>query len=66
MNVLVQVMGSIKFHGIGLIAMVCEISTFLGYPPIHHQAPFGDGFQQVQDPCATVSSFIQLYNDTEY
>jgi len=28
--------------------------------------PFGDGFQQVQDPCAAVSNFIQLYNDTEY
>ena len=28
--------------------------------------PFGDGFQQVQDPCAAVSNFIQLYNETEY
>jgi hypothetical protein len=28
--------------------------------------PFGDGFQQVQDPCAAVSNFIQVYNDTEY
>ena len=28
--------------------------------------PFGDGFQQVQDPCAAVSNFIQMYNDTEY
>jgi hypothetical protein len=28
--------------------------------------PFGDGFQQVQDPCAAVSNFIQLYNQTEY
>ncbi len=27
--------------------------------------PFGDGFQQVQDPCAAVSNFIQLYNETE-
>jgi hypothetical protein len=27
--------------------------------------PFGDGFQQVQDPCAAVSNFIQPYNDTE-
>jgi hypothetical protein len=27
--------------------------------------PFGDGYQQVQDPCAAVSNFIQLYNDTE-
>jgi hypothetical protein len=27
--------------------------------------PFGDGFQQVQDPCAAVSNFIQTYNDTE-
>jgi len=28
--------------------------------------PFGDGYQQVQNPCAAVSNFIQLYNDTEY
>jgi hypothetical protein len=28
--------------------------------------PFGDGFQQVQDPCGAVSNFIQNYNDTEY
>lgn len=28
--------------------------------------PFGDGYQQVQDPCAAVSNFIQVYNDTEY
>ncbi|KAF8877160.1 chaperone for protein-folding within the ER, fungal-domain-containing protein [Gymnopilus junonius] len=28
--------------------------------------PLGDGFQQVQDPCAAVSNFIQLYNQTEY
>jgi len=28
--------------------------------------PFGDGYQQVQDPCAAVSNFIQSYNDTEY
>ena len=28
--------------------------------------PFGDGFQQVQDPCAAVSNFIETYNDTEY
>ena len=28
--------------------------------------PFGDGFQQVQDPCAAVSNFIQVYNETEY
>lgn len=27
---------------------------------------FGDGFQQVQDPCAAVSNFIQSYNETEY
>jgi len=27
--------------------------------------PFGDGYQQVQDPCAAVSNFIELYNDTE-
>ena len=27
--------------------------------------PFGDGYQQVQDPCAAVSNFIQSYNDTE-
>jgi len=27
--------------------------------------PFGDGFQQIQDPCAAQSNFIQGYNDTE-
>lgn len=27
--------------------------------------PFGDGFQQIQDPCAAVSNFIEVYNDTE-
>jgi hypothetical protein len=27
--------------------------------------PFGDGFQQVQDPCAAVSNFIEDYNVTE-
>lgn len=27
--------------------------------------PFGDGFQQVQDPCAAVSNFIEPYNDVE-
>ena len=27
--------------------------------------PLGDGFQQVQDPCAAVSNFIENYNDTE-
>lgn len=27
--------------------------------------PFGDGFQQIQDPCAAVSNFIEIYNDTE-
>jgi hypothetical protein len=28
--------------------------------------PMGDGFQQVQDPCAAVSNFIENYNLTEY
>ncbi|KZT69575.1 hypothetical protein DAEQUDRAFT_726556 [Daedalea quercina L-15889] len=28
--------------------------------------PFGDGFMQVQDACAAVSNFIQVYNQTEY
>jgi len=28
--------------------------------------PFGDGFQQIQDPCAAVSNFIELYNQTEH
>ncbi|KAF6755905.1 ROT1 protein [Ephemerocybe angulata] len=28
--------------------------------------PFGDGFQQIQDPCAAVSNFIETYNETEY
>lgn len=27
--------------------------------------PFGDGYQQVQDPCAAISNFIENYNDTE-
>ena len=27
--------------------------------------PLPDGFQQIQDPCAAVSNFIQQYNDTE-
>lgn len=28
--------------------------------------PLGDGFQQIQDPCAAVSNFIETYNLTEY
>jgi len=28
--------------------------------------PFGDGYQQIQDPCAATSNFIQNYNETEY
>jgi len=28
-------------------------------------APFGDGYQQIQDPCAAVSNFLENYNDTE-
>ncbi|KAI8986171.1 chaperone for protein-folding within the ER, fungal-domain-containing protein [Trametes punicea] len=27
--------------------------------------PNGDGYQQIQDPCAAQSDFIELYNDTE-
>jgi hypothetical protein len=27
--------------------------------------PFGDGFQQIQAPCAPTSNFIETYNDTE-
>lgn len=27
--------------------------------------PFGDGYQQIQDPCAPVSNFIEYYNNTE-
>ncbi|KAG2068187.1 hypothetical protein BDR04DRAFT_1103707 [Suillus decipiens] len=27
--------------------------------------PFGDGYQQIQDPCAAISNFIENYNDTE-
>ena len=27
--------------------------------------PFGDGFQQIQDPCAAQSNFVELYNQTE-
>jgi len=28
--------------------------------------PLGDGYQQIQDPCAAVSNFIEFYNQTEY
>ena len=28
--------------------------------------PLGDGFQQIQDPCAAVSNFMEVYNYTEY
>jgi hypothetical protein len=28
--------------------------------------PLGDGFQQIQDPCAAQSNFMELYNYTEY
>lgn len=28
--------------------------------------PLGDGFQQIQDPCAAVSNFMEVYNFTEY
>lgn len=27
--------------------------------------PFGDGYQQIQDPCAAVSNFLEPYNNTE-
>lgn len=27
--------------------------------------PLGDGFQQIQDPCAAQSNFVENYNDTE-
>ncbi|KAF9219136.1 hypothetical protein BS17DRAFT_434398 [Gyrodon lividus] len=27
--------------------------------------PFGDGYQQIQDPCAAISNFMETYNDTE-
>jgi len=27
--------------------------------------PLGDGYQQIQDPCAAVSNFIEVYNRTE-
>jgi len=27
--------------------------------------PFGDGFQQIQDPCAGQSNFVENYNNTE-
>lgn len=27
--------------------------------------PFGDGYQQIQDPCAAVSNFVEVYNETE-
>ncbi|KAF8158452.1 chaperone for protein-folding within the ER, fungal-domain-containing protein [Crassisporium funariophilum] len=28
--------------------------------------PMGDGYQQIQDPCAPISNFIEVYNFTEY
>jgi hypothetical protein len=28
--------------------------------------PMGDGYQQVQDPCAAVSNFVENYNITEH
>jgi len=28
--------------------------------------PFGDGYQQIQDPCAAVTNFVENYNLTEY
>jgi len=28
--------------------------------------PLGDGFQQIQDPCAAVSNFMEPFNYTEY
>ncbi|KAH8829798.1 ROT1 protein [Flagelloscypha sp. PMI_526] len=31
-----------------------------------HLYPLEDGFQQIQDPCAAVSNFIENYNGTEY
>lgn len=27
--------------------------------------PFGDGYQQIQDPCGAVSNFFQNYNNSE-
>lgn len=27
--------------------------------------PFGDGYQQIQDPCAAISNFIEIYNYVE-
>ncbi|KAI0738864.1 chaperone for protein-folding within the ER, fungal-domain-containing protein [Daedaleopsis nitida] len=27
--------------------------------------PFGDGFQQIQDPCAAETNFVETYNNTE-
>jgi len=27
--------------------------------------PFGDGYQQIQDPCAPVTNFVENYNNTE-
>ena len=39
MIALVQMMDSMRFHGIGSIATVCEISTFFrSYALIHRQA----------------------------
>jgi hypothetical protein len=28
--------------------------------------PFGDGYQQIQDPCSAVTNFVENYNDTEF
>jgi len=31
-----------------------------------NMVPFGDGYQQIQDPCSAVTNFIENYNDTEF
>jgi len=31
-----------------------------------NMVPFGDGYQQIQDPCSAVTNFVENYNDTEF
>jgi hypothetical protein len=48
----------------GVIAWVHGNYTLLGNGSIIMDA-LDDGFQQIQDPCAAVSNFVELYNKSE-
>jgi hypothetical protein len=49
----------------GVIGWVHGNYTLLGNGSII-LSPLPDGFQQIQDPCAAVSNFIETYNITEF